>query len=352
MGVGARAPFVLCYPIAPASQGATNDDPMVPGKTILTNDNGALEPVTAFDTPVLEFDFPGVEVGVAEYAEGPTGCTVLYFPEGAIGVSDLRGGASGTVLTPREGWVDAICLAGGSVYGLEAASGVSAELLARKSYETTWDNIAIVSGSIIFDFNRFRTNKAVYPDKALGRAALAAATPGRFPIGPRGAGACATVGKWLRDPYQLERSGQGAAVYESDDVRVAAFCVVNAVGCLVDREGRAVRGHLDPKTGRRHRVGEVVSIRDEAESQPEAPPGNTTLTVIVTNQVMGIRELNQMARQVHTSMARAIDPFHTMYDGDVLYAVTTNAVDPAPLKYNAVSYIASELAWDAILRCF
>jgi L-aminopeptidase/D-esterase-like protein len=59
-----------------------------------------------------------------------------------------------------------------------------------------------------------------------------------------------------------------------------------------------------------------------------------------------------MARQVHSSMARAIDPFHSMYDGDVLYAVTTNAVDPAPLKYNAISYIASEVAWDAVLASF
>ena len=163
---------------------------------------------------------------------------------------------------------------------------------------------------------------------------------------------CASVGKWLREPYELERSGQGAAVYESGNVRVAAFTVVNAVGCLVDRHGAAVRGHIDPKTGRRHRVGEVVSVRSEPTPEPEVPPGNTTLTVIVTNQVMGIRELNQMARQVHSSMARAIDPFHTMYDGDVLYCVTTNQIDPAPLKYNEVSYIASELAWDAVLSSF
>jgi L-aminopeptidase/D-esterase-like protein len=59
-----------------------------------------------------------------------------------------------------------------------------------------------------------------------------------------------------------------------------------------------------------------------------------------------------MARQVHSSMARAIDPFHTMYDGDVLYAVTTNQIEPAPLKYNEISYIASEVAWDAILSSF
>ena len=319
---------------------------------MLTNDNAALKPITAFDGPVLEFDFPGLEIGVAEYAEGPTGCTVFHFPRGATGVADVRGGAPGTILTHREGWVDAICLAGGSVYGLEASSGVNAELLARKNYDTDWNNIAIVSGAVIFDFNRFRAHKSVYPDKALGRAALAAARPGMFPLGARGGGVCASVGKWLREPYELERSGQGGAVYAAGDVRVAAFAVVNAVGVLVDRRGAAVRGHLDAKTGRRHRVGEVVAIRREAGHEPDVPPGNTTLTVIATNQVMGIRELNQMARQVHSSMARAIDPFHTMYDGDVLYAVTTNEIDPAPMKYNEVELHRSELAWDAVLSCF
>jgi L-aminopeptidase/D-esterase-like protein len=319
---------------------------------MLTNDNGALEPVVAFSTPTIEFEFPGLEVGVAEYAEGPTGCTVFHFPQGATGVADVRGGAPGTVLSHREGWVDAICFAGGSVYGLEAASGVGAELLARKGYVTDWNQISIVSGAVIFDFNRFRTHKSVYPDKALGRAALNAAETGRFALGARGAGVCATVGKWLRDPYQLERSGQGGAVHASGDVRIAAFAVVNAVGALVDRSGRAVRGHLDPKTGRRHRVGEVVSIRHDVEPMPEPPPGNTTLSLIVTNQAMNLRELNQMARQVHSSLARAIDPFHTMYDGDVLYCVTTNAIDPAPLTYNEISYVASELAWDAVLRSF
>jgi L-aminopeptidase/D-esterase-like protein len=318
----------------------------------LTNDNAPLTPVTTFSGPLLEFDFPGLAIGVAEYAEGPTGCTVLHFPRGATGVADVRGGAPGTILTHREGWVDAICLAGGSVYGLEASAGVNAELLARKNYDTDWNNIAIVSGAVIFDFNRFRTNKAIYPDKALGRAALASARANAFPLGGRGAGVCASVGKWLREPYELERSGQGGAVYESGDVRVAAFCVVNAVGCLVDRRGVAVRGHLDANTNRRYRVGEVVSIRRDDVPAPEVPPGNTTLTVIVTNQTMGLRELNQMARQVHSSMARAIDPFHTMYDGDVLYAVSTNQLSSPQLGYNEVSYIASELAWDAVLSSF
>jgi L-aminopeptidase/D-esterase-like protein len=317
----------------------------------LTNDNADLVPVTRFDGPSLRLDFPGLEFGVAEYEEGPTGCTVFVFPKGSTAVADVRGGSPGTVLGQREGWVDAICLAGGSVYGFEAAAGVTAELLAHKNYDTDWMNIAIVPAAVIFDFNDHRTNRSIYPDKRLGRAAFNARRGGEFPLGARGAGRCATVGKWLKRPYRSERGGQGAAFHRSGDARVAVFTVVNSVGCLVDRRGRAVRGHVEPDTGERRRVGEVVSLRESA--RPHDPgPGNTTLTVVAINQAMGLRELRQLSRQVHASMARAIDPFHTMHDGDVLYAVTTNQLDPAPLDYSEIAFIASELAWDAVLSSF
>jgi L-aminopeptidase/D-esterase-like protein len=317
----------------------------------LTNDNTDLSPVTSFDTSDFEFDFPGLEIGVAEYNEGPTGCTVFVFPKGSTGVADVRGGSPGTLMSHREGWVDAICLSGGSVYGFEAASGVTAEMLAQKGHDTDWMNIAIVPSAVIFDFNDLRKNRSVYPDKRLGRAAYNARRQGMFPLGARGAGRCATVGKWLKGRFHSERGGQGGAFHRSGRARVAVFTVVNSVGAIVDRQGRAVRGHLDPKTDKRHRVGDVVPISG-GDERAQPPPGNTTLTVVVTNQTIGMRELRQMARQVHASMARAIEPFHTMYDGDVLYAVTTNELDPPPLDPSQLNFIASELAWDAVLRSF
>jgi len=132
---------------------------------------------------------------------------------------------------------------------------------------------------------------------------------------------------------------------------VAVFTVVNSVGCLVGRDGHAVRGHLDPATGKRHRVSEVRGLAG-GKGDAEPPPGNTTLTVVVMNQRLDLRELRQIARQVHGSMAHAIDPFHTMHDGDVLYAVTTNALDSGGLSHADLAYVASELAWDAVLRAF
>lgn len=86
---------------------------------VQTNDTLLLTPQTSFDGPALEFDFPGLRIGVAEYDEGPTGCTVFHFPEGATTASDVRGGSVG--LTGDYDRNHAICFAGGSLYGLEAA---------------------------------------------------------------------------------------------------------------------------------------------------------------------------------------------------------------------------------------
>ena len=106
----------------------------------------------------LELDFPGLAIGVAEYDDGPTGCTVFHFTRGRVQVvHDVRGGSPGIIGQPGIG--DAICLAGGSAYGLEAACGVQAELLERRGFSTAWDDIAVVHGAIIFDFGR-RANAA------------------------------------------------------------------------------------------------------------------------------------------------------------------------------------------------
>jgi len=313
-----------------------------------SNEAAPLTARTNVAGPELTFDFPGLMVGVAEYAEGPTGCTVLHFPKGASAAVDVRGGAPGTIWTDQlhegDGFLQAICFAGGSLYGLEAATGVSAELFARGGYSTAWEDIALVSGAIIFDF-RPRSN-AIYPDKALGRAALAAAASGKFPLGPRGAGCSATVGKWLRDPYKSEPAGQGAAYRALGPTRIAVFAVVNSLGAIVDRHGQVVRGHLDPRTGTRHHFTDLPALN--------GPPvkGNTCISAVVTNQKLSPANLRQLARQVHDSMARAIEPFNTPVDGDVLYAVTTNEVANADVNQFVLAAAASELAWDAVLCSF
>lgn len=310
-----------------------------------SNDQLALTPRTEFDGPALAFDFPGLLIGVAEYDEGPTGCTVFRLPPGSRAVMDVRGGSPG--VTGDYEAPDAICLAGGSLYGLEAAAGVAAELLAQSGYSTTFDKIGLVSGAIIYDFPR-RAN-AIYPDKALGRAALRSARAGHFPLGARGAGISAGVGggpNWDGG----EPGGQGAAFRQIGPTRLAAFAVVNAIGMIHNRDNSVARGGLNRATGERRSY--AAQLEAQLAAGPTAPPerGNTTLSVLVTNQQLGMWELRQLTRYVHSAMSRAIQPFHTIYDGDVLFGVSTNEVEHGPLDPVGLGVLAAELMWDAVLR--
>lgn len=313
----------------------------------VSNDNTKLVPRTSFDGPKVTFDFPALRIGVAEYEEGPTGCTVFYFPDGVSTAVDKRGGMVGAAET-NYGWHHAICFAGGSLFGLEVIAGVRAELLAQQQYKVTWETLPLVGGAIIWDW-RERDN-AIYPDKALGRAAVRNAVAVSFPLGPHGAGRSASVGKWLSPPHRGESAGQGAAFFQAGPTKVLVFTVVNAAGAIIDREGNVVRGHYNPETGKRDRADVYASLDALAGSFGEPSTGNTTLTLVVTNQKLG--RLQQLARHVHSSMARAIYPFHTNTDGDILFAATTNEVENPDVDESVLSHIASELAWDAVLCSF
>ena len=306
-----------------------------------SNDHQPLTPRTSLQGPVLSFDFPGLLIGAAEYDEGPTGCTVFHFPAGAATAVDVRGGWVG--MTDAFEWSDAVCLAGGSQMGLEAVSGVAAGIFAQRGYEHARQ--PVVNGAIIFDFGR-RAN-TIYPDRALGRAALEAAQPGVFPLGRQGAGRMAHAGS-VFGRERGEPAGQGGAFREVAGVKLAVFTVVNALGVVVDRQGKVVRGNRDPATGQRPDL--LATLEERLAAGPPVQPlaGNTTLTLVVTNQKLEQRLLTQLARQVHSSMARAIRPFHTEWDGDVLYAVTTATVETG-LGLASLALLASELAWDAVL---
>jgi 6-aminohexanoate-oligomer endohydrolase len=290
----------------------------------------------------LRFDFPGLRVGIAEYEDGPTGCTVFHLPPGGAACSvDVRGGSPGTIGNYE--WAHAVCFAGGSLYGLEAACGVSAELMAIRGYTVGWTDVELTLGAIVYDFGR--RDNAIYPDAALGREALRAAREGIFPLGRRGAGRSVTVGKTF-GLDQGEFSGQGGAFRMVGPTRIAVFTVVNAFGAIVDRGGNVVRGHYDPERGTRTPLVEALE-----QQLPQAAPGNTTLTLVVTNQRLDRRELRQLGVQVHASLARAIQPFHALVDGDVLYTVSTREVENDELPSLSLGLVASELAWDAVLSC-
>lgn len=303
-----------------------------------------LEPNTTPREPKIEFDWPALHIGTAWYEKGPTGCTVFHFPDQARTVADIRGGNHASLLMDklengRSDYLDAICFAGGSIFGLEAATGVTAELLAKGGYAK---RVYKTSGAIIWDLWR---DNMIYPDKDLGRAALRTARPGVFPLGWQGVGCSPGCG----GGFGPEGTGQGGAFRQIGSTKLAVFTVVNAWGAIHNRKGEVVRGNLDKKTGKRTSSFECVEKRISEQATPaESRPNNTTLTLVVTNQK--VSDLDQFARQVHTSMARAIQPFHTIHDGDILYAATTEEIENKKLDDVSLGVLASELAWDAVLE--
>ena len=318
-------------------------------------EHGAPVPLTEFDEdPALSFDFPGLLVGVAEYAEGPTGTTVFAFPGKVKAAVDVRGGSPVTVFTDSlrqgydEAYVDAIVLTGGSAYGLASVAGVAEELKSRSSDPGAWNNVAVVPGAVIFDLGDRRYD-AVTPDVALGRAALRAAVPGRFPLGAHGAGRFAMQGSYFG---ASQHSGQGGAFGRYGPTRLAVFTVVNALGAVVDRTGHLVRCG-QPTTTTCGTIADMLAIKAAARQATAEKAGattaHTTISIVVTNQKMSIAELQRLATQVHSSMARAIQPFSSIYDGDTLFAVTTSEVDNPALSISDLGTLAGELAWDAVL---
>jgi 6-aminohexanoate-oligomer endohydrolase len=316
-------------------------------------------PRISYEGRALSFDFPAVQIGVAEYEEGPTGATVLLFRKPVMAAVDVRGGAPGTVNTDGlrlaydAPFIHAITLAGGSSYGLAVATGVANALKEKMFAPGDWHNIAVVPGAIIFDLGGRRFN-AITPDERLARAALDAARSGWFPLGARGAGRFAMQGGYLGD---RQYSGQGAAFRQVGDIKVLVVTVVNAFGSIVDRHGRMLRcshpvaGECAPiaEALASHLAGLTEAKLDADAGTHSGPTANTTITVVVTNQALPFWALQRLAVQVHNSMARAIQPFGTEVDGDTLFAVTTGEVKNAKTGTADLGTLASEAAWDAIL---
>ena len=343
VAAGAAAPSVRAAPPAAA--------PAVIGQA-------ALVPVINAGDRLLRFDWPALRIGTGEYEEGPTGLTVFHFPKRATAAVDVRGGSPGTVNTDylRQGYegprLDAIVFAGGSAYGLEASTAVASAMKDDGLRGGSWDNIGFAAGAIIYDLGDRRLNE-VYPDKRLAQAAYRAARPGVFPLGAQGAGRFAQNGRLFGCNVY---SGQGGAFRQIGDLKLAAFVVVNAVGIVTARDGRVAACYRDPRWPADLRTADLLArfpatARGEWPAVDAAPRGNTTISLIVTNRKLQPAQLQRLAAQVHTSMARAIQPFATEFDGDALYAVSTGELEPpaTPVEAIELDVLASEVMWDAVL---
>jgi L-aminopeptidase/D-esterase-like protein len=279
----------------------------------------------------------GVQVGHASTPDGASGCTVVLGPfRGAVEVGGL---ATGTrelgVLTPGHlvPHVDAVLLTGGSAYGLAAADGVMAWLAGRgRGYRTGVAPVPIVPGAVVFDL----AEGADRPGPAEGRAACEAASGQPVGTGRVGAGTGATVGK-LAGPASASPGGVGSAAAASGAWTVGALAVVNALGNVLDGAGRIVAGVRDGEGG--FRAASPLVAR--GGGPPPLAGVNTTLGVVATDAPLDAPGLLRLARMAATALARRVDPVHTPFDGDVVFALSTAG---EPRDVDAASTLALGVA--------
>jgi L-aminopeptidase/D-esterase-like protein len=295
-------------------------------------------------------DAPGVAVGHAEDAEACTGCTVILFPDGATGGVDVRGRASGTrELGPLEPnhlvqQAHAVCLAGGSAYGLDATGGVMSYLESQGiGFPVRVTTVPIVPSAIIFDLALGRSD--VRPDGAMGYAAAKAAVAGASPQGNVGVGMGATVGKLFGLPRGMKGGFGTASCQAPGGIVVGAAAAVNAFGDVRD----PVTGLL--QAGARDESG--TSLVDTAERMRQGASRttfggeNTTLGVVVVGGALSREECIHVARMAQTGLARVVSPAHTNFDGDVVFAFATGH---EPADVNTAGMLAQEALARAIGR--
>ena len=292
---------------------------------------------------------PGVRVGHATDPVALTGCTVILPDRPAVGGVEIRGWAAGVhgleFLDPRHlvPHVDAVVLAGGSAYGLEAIWGVMQYLEERGvGFPVTRTVVPHVAGAILFDLGI--GDHRVRPDRAMGYAAAQAARPGACEEGNVGAGTGATVGK-LHKLERAMRGGLGCAVVEGAGFVTAAIMAVNAVGDVRDAEsGQLVAGARDAAG---ERLVDTAAALAAGAPPPVFRPQNTTIGCVITDARLGKAEASRVAALAMGGYARALSPPHLTTDGDTLFCLSIGDRAADPLE---VGTLGARAVAQAILR--
>lgn len=289
----------------------------------------------------------GLEVGHWHDAQARTGCTVVLCPEdGCVASADVRGGAPGTretaLLEPEKTVtrVHAVTLAGGSAFGLDAATGVMRWLEARgRGFSTPFGVVPIVPAAVIYDLGV--GDPAVRPDADAGYRACEGASSAPVSQGRVGAGAGATCGKYLGFA-RAQVSGLGSAAVSVGEATVAALSVANPVGDLVDPATGVVVAGVTGETR-----GYLERFLDPPLDAADLTGGNTTLIVVATDALISKAEAKALAQSAHVGIARVTRPSHTTSDGDTAFALSTCTGPKLPLLLLSVA--VQEVVAEAIL---
>jgi len=295
-------------------------------------------------------DIPGIKVGHAQNIDAGTGCTVIICEEGAVTGVDIRGGGPGTreiaALDPVNlvTKAHAVYLGGGSAFGLDGAAGVM-QYLEEKGigFNVGVGVVPIVPGAVLFDF--FVGRHDIRPDKEMGYKACQNAKDNNKAEGNTGAGTGAAVGK-IKGPDYFMKGGLGTASRQVGELIVGAMVAVNCFGDVVcPFTGRIIAGTLDEE---KKNLADTMSILSSSEArESSAFSGNTTLGCIAVNADLTKAEASKVAMMAHDGFARAINPIHTMYDGDTIFCMAIGDVKADPTTIGA---LAAEVMAEAIVN--
>ena len=306
-------------------------------------------------------DIPGIRVGHAQNEDALTGCTVIIAGKGAVAGVDQRGGAPGTretdLLDPVNmvEKVHAILLAGGSAFGLDAATGVMRWLEERGiGFNTGTARVPIVSAAILYDLAIGRAE--IRPDLEMGYQACQNASVKAPADGNVGAGTGATVGK-IFGMQQAMKSGIGSASLEiGGGIIVAAMVAVNAFGDVIDPQtGQIIAGARTARVGP-FRLG-LAGVFADTLAVLRTPVGrgvmrlmsgrSTVIGVVATNAKLTKSGATKVAQMAQDGIARTIRPAHSMVDGDTIFTLATGQKQA---DVSIVGAYAAEVVTDAILR--
>lgn len=295
-------------------------------------------------------DIENIKIGHGQDEENATGCTVIICEKGAPTGLDVRGGGPASretqLLNPvaaNEG-IHALCLSGGSAFGLDASAGVM-KYLEEKNVGFPVNNtvVPIVCSSCLFDLQL--VNHKVRPDKKMGYEACINSENSNCSCGNIGAGMGATVGKF----YGIERmmkSGLGCYAVKIGDLKIGAVVAVNALGDVFDyKTGKKLAGLLNPTLDGFSDTEEEFykSYRD----MKNVFTSNTTIGTIITNGKFNKTQMTKIAAMAQNGLARSIRPVHTSADGDSVYAMSVGDIKAS---VDVVGTIASTVMAEAIKR--
>ncbi|MDP2976760.1 MAG: P1 family peptidase [Anaerolineales bacterium] len=306
-------------------------------------------------------DVPGLRVGHAQDDEALTGCTVILCEKGAVAGVDQRGGAPGTretdLLDPVNAVekVHAVLLAGGSAFGLDAASGVMRYLEEKGiGFNTGVARVPIVPAAILYDLAIGRADRR--PDLEMGYRAAASASASPPAEGNAGAGTGASVGKIFGMAGAM-KSGLGTASMEiGGGIIVGAIVAVNAFGDVIDPQtGKILAGARSTKLGpiqfgSADYFADTLAVMKTLAGRTIlklAMSRNTVIGVVATNAKFNKAQATKMAQMAQDGLARAIRPAHTMLDGDTIFALATGQ---KKADVSIVGAFAAEVFAQAILR--